>query len=133
MKPEMDQTKPLMIGMGATVYQQVVYAVVETTDDRGGRGETIGYFESKSVAKSMAEGRGWYGGPADVSPVTILSMQFDDKTLHYVLDRRSAEPVQLNVDLVRSAKETKEQALAKLLKTMSATELHALGINPARL
>ncbi|RYE98433.1 MAG: hypothetical protein EOO77_37270, partial [Oxalobacteraceae bacterium] len=108
-----------------------MYEAVETTDDRGGRGEIIGVFRTQEEAKTKAEGRGWYGGPADVSPVNLLIMP--DGTA-FVL--RSRIPVVIGIDLIAERKRLRESALARLklaLAGMSPEERAAIKLDADKL
>lgn len=96
-----------------------VFAVWETIDERGRRGELVGYYSTRAAADTRAEGRGWYGGKGDIESVTCL--WYDNQL--YAL-RNPPAPVVLDVDLSTREQVLRTSALAKL----TAAERRVLGL-----
>jgi hypothetical protein len=107
--------------------------VIETTDDRGGLGKTIGFYEMKSEAEAVAKGRGWYGGDARLISTRILQVveivDGSPVAKNYVLDNTFSDPVALEVDLVQDARDKLEAVQAKAKSTFTAEELAMLKLN----
>lgn len=120
-----------IVGAKVSGVVAVLYQVRETIDDRGGYGETIGYFSNQTDAEAAAKGRGWYGGVADVREVYAvvrsgMSISAGDQTLAVILAEGAT--VTVDVDLVKQKKELTESAKKKLLATLTRQEMDALGI-----
>ncbi|RYD52521.1 MAG: hypothetical protein EOP83_23145 [Verrucomicrobiaceae bacterium] len=94
------------------------------TGERGERGAMIGIYEQQGDAKAAADGKGWYGGMGDVSPVMTLTLPSGQT---YLL--QSSTPVEINVNLIQREKEIREQARQKLAALgLTAQERALLGI-----
>jgi hypothetical protein len=101
-----------------------MYAAQVTTDDRGGRGDMIGIYEKEADATTASKGRGWYGGDADVYPVSTITLPSGQT---YLL--RDPSPITVNVDLIQRNKDVREQARQKLAALgLTEEERKLLGI-----
>jgi hypothetical protein len=49
-----------------------VFEVVETLDERGTRGNVVGYADSRESVDVFAKGKGWYGGMGAIIEATAL-------------------------------------------------------------
>lgn len=87
------------------------YAVYETTDEMGRRGQLIGVYTDEYEAKKQAKGVGWYGGQGDVAPVSLLITE-DGK--NFMLQVKA--PIDLNTNFPELAKKKRKSALSKLTK-----------------
>jgi hypothetical protein len=95
-----------------------LYKVSTTADEYGRYGATIGYFTFAHEAEVTAERHGYYGGPGQVDEKTalVIAGQF------FILE--SPDPVEVNVNFIKSREDLKKAALAKL----SPAEKAALGL-----
>lgn len=104
-----------------------VYRVQETTDERGGLGDDIGYFRSQIAADHAAKGRGWYGGDARVTSCWIVTVEgrFYPVETYY----EDGIPVDmLDKDMPKEAQRLRATAWEKLTAALSPEEIEILKI-----
>lgn len=104
-----------------------VFRVQETTDDRGGLGAVIGYYRSPLAAKTVAKGRGWFGGDADVSECAIITLNGRFYPIEEGMD--GGIPVNmLEKDMPKEAKRLRDDAWRKVTETLTQAEIEVLGL-----
>lgn len=86
-----------------------VWAVYETVDERGRRGQIVAVAKTKTHADTMAEGKGWYGGVGDVVKRRALSIDGE-----HILMLEIDTPIPLDTNLPGLRKQKIDEALAKL-------------------
>jgi hypothetical protein len=101
------------------------YEVFETVDEYGRRGKTIGYYTDKNSAEIAGKGRGWFGSDAPVHDVWLYDV---DGSEIYLLAKR--QPITVNEDLIRLEQETKRRAKAKILNSLTDSEMRSIGLDP---
>ena len=85
-----------------------VWTVYETVSEWGQQGRRVGVFTRETDAEVSAIGRGYFGGHGAIEQGLAVSLD----GLVYVL--KDANPVDLDVDEIKSMEERVAQAKAKL-------------------
>lgn len=99
------------------------YEVRGETDTTEGRGSTyiVGYFNNKTAADEAAAGKGVWGAPGYVKPISLIEIEYPNGSKKYYLD----SPIQIKSI---TDHEMKCRAQKKLKETLTPDEISALGI-----
>ncbi len=98
---------------------------VQDVDDVGRVNSTIGFYENSADAKRAADGTGWYGGDARITPRKTIRLANGES---FVLDASFAEPVTLNTNLISEAKRVLEEAQRAALTNLTEDQRKLLGL-----
>jgi len=108
----------------ATYDVVMAHAAYQTVDERGGLGRLLGYFSTRALADTAAEGQGYYGANGHVHVQPLLRVIESHpiighdggvarRVTYFLL--KQTDPVLLQTDVVLTdAQQAKATALAKL-------------------
>lgn len=102
-----------------------LWKVVETIDDRGGEGATLGYFKAEGTAKLNAKGKGWYGGDANVYKVYATNI---GNHTYELFTGRYSTGVPTPIDVDGEQKKRDEELRAQTKASLTDEQLRVLGL-----